>query len=163
MTGGIIGAMVPPVIVLSALLVLFSVSGATAKMETSRLWLLTASGEHPIDIEIAAAPEEQALGLMFRAKLPDGKGMFFPYPAPREITMWMKNTYISLDMVFIRADGIVHRIARRTEPQSEKIISSNGPVSAVLEVAGGAAERFGLKPGDKVRHPHFTERPPARD
>ena len=81
--------------------------------------------------------------------------MLFLNAAPREQTMWMRNTYIPLDMVFIRADGTVHRIAAMTEPHSEEIISSNGPVSAVLEIAGGAAQRLGLKPGDKVRHRHF--------
>ncbi len=69
--------------------------------------------------------------------------------------MWMHNTYIPLDMVFIRADGTVHRIERRAEPLSDRIISSECPVSAVLELAGGAAERLGLKPGDHVRHPFF--------
>ena len=69
--------------------------------------------------------------------------------------MWMRNTYISLDMVFIRADGVIHRIEARTEPMSERIISSEGPVAAVLELAGGAAERLGLKPGDRVRHSIF--------
>jgi hypothetical protein len=73
--------------------------------------------------------------------------------------MWMRNTYIPLDMVFIRADGTVHRIEPRTEPLSERIIASRGPVSAVLEIAGGAAERLGLKPGDKVRHPLFGSEP----
>ncbi|MEQ1714263.1 MAG: DUF192 domain-containing protein, partial [Hyphomicrobium sp.] len=65
------------------------------------------------------------------------------------------NTYISLDMVFIRADGVIHRIEARTEPMSERIISSEGPVAAVLELAGGVAERYGIKSGDRIRHPLF--------
>jgi hypothetical protein len=69
--------------------------------------------------------------------------------------MWMRNTYIPLDMVFIRADGTVHRIEAMTEPHSEEIIASKGPVTGVLEIAGGAAARMGLKPGDTVRHRHF--------
>ena len=69
--------------------------------------------------------------------------------------MWMRNTYIPLDMVFIRPDGVIHRIEARTEPMSERIINSRGPVSAVLELAGGAAERLGIKAGDRVRHPLF--------
>ena len=81
--------------------------------------------------------------------------MLFPYSEAREITMWMRNTYIPLDMVFIRADGIIHRIEVRAEPMSERIIASQGEVSAVLELAGGAAERLGLKAGDRVRHPLF--------
>ncbi|MCC7250322.1 MAG: DUF192 domain-containing protein [Hyphomicrobium sp.] len=121
--------------------------------------LVTASGIHALDVEIAATPEKQALGLMYRTRLPDTKGMLFPYGQPREITMWMRNTYIPLDMVFIRADGTVHRIEARTEPLSERIIASEGDVSAVLEIAGGAAERLGLKPGDKIRHPFFGSTP----
>ncbi len=108
-----------------------------------------------LDVEIADTPARQALGLMYRTELPERGGMLFLNAAPREQTMWMRNTYIPLDMVFIRADGTVHRIAAMTEPHSEEVISSNGPVSAVLEIAGGAAQRLGLKAGDKVRHRHF--------
>ena len=72
--------------------------------------------------------------------------------------MWMRNTYIPLDMVFIRADGVVHRIEAWTEPLSDDIISSHGEVSACLELAGGAAERLGLKPGDRVAYPLFDRR-----
>ena len=114
------------------------------------LTLATATGEKKIDIEVAVTINEQTHGLMFRTALPDTSGMLFPYSPPRELTMWMKNTYLSLDMVFIRADGIVHRIEARTEPLSETVISSNGAMAAVLELAGGAAERLGLKPGDRV-------------
>ena len=131
-----------------------------AKMRQDRLWLLTGPGqETPIDVEIADDPKEKQLGLMFRTELPQGTGMLFPYDSPREITMWMRNTYIPLDMVFIRPDGTVHRIEERTEPLSERIIASQGPVSAVLELPGGDAERLGLKPGDRVRHPAFEPTP----
>jgi hypothetical protein len=74
--------------------------------------------------------------------------------------MWMHNTYIPLDMVFIRADGTVHRIEKRAEPLSDRIIASQGPVSAVLELPGGDAERLGLKPGDRVRHSIFEAKSP---
>jgi uncharacterized membrane protein (UPF0127 family) len=132
-------------------------SKATA--DEGRLELVTTSGVHVFDVEVAATPEKQALGLMFRTSLPDSKGMLFQHGTPHELTMWMRNTYIPLDMVFIRADGTVHRIEARTEPLSERIIASEGPVTAVLEIAGGAAERLGLKPGDKVRHPSFGTAP----
>jgi uncharacterized protein len=125
-------------------------------MRVEKLWLSTGAGqETPIDVEMAVDPKEKELGLMFRTELADTQGMLFPYGAPQEVSMWMHNTYIPLDMVFIRADGTVHRIERRAEPLSDRIISSEGPVSAVLELAGGAAERLGLKPGDHVRHPFF--------
>lgn len=130
-----------------------------ASAQVEKLELVTQAGVHVLDVEIARTPEEQALGLMFRNELPDNRAMLFPYKTPRELSMWMRNTYIPLDMVFIRADGTVHRIEERTEPLSEKIISSEGPVTAVLEIAGGAASRIGLKTGDTVRHPHFGTAP----
>lgn len=132
-----------------------------AKMRVERLWLVTSAGkEFPIDVEIAEGREDKKLGLMFRTELADGKGMLFPYAEPSELTMWMRNTYIPLDMVFIRADGVVHRIEARTEPLSDDIIASHGPVLAVLELPGGAAERMGLKAGDHVRHRIFKAEAP---
>jgi len=126
-------------------------------MRSDRLWLVTGAGkEIPIEIEVAEAPEDKQLGLMFRTELADGHGMLFPYKKPQELSMWMHNTYIPLDMVFIRADGTVHRIESRAEPLSDRIIRSDGQVTAVLELPGGAAERLGLKPGDRVRHPIFS-------
>lgn len=121
-----------------------------------QLVIETAGGPRPFTIEIADTPELQAQGLMFRTKLADGAGMLFPHDAPRELSMWMRNTYIPLDMVFIRADGVVHRIAANTEPLSEAVIGSGGPVVAVLEIAGGSAARLGIRPGDRVRHAHFA-------
>lgn len=132
-----------------------------AKVRVEQLWLITSSGqEHSIEVEVATALREKQLGLMFRTQLADGKGMLFPYESPQEVTMWMRNTYIPLDMVFIRADGVVHRIEKRAEPMSERIIASDGEVTAVLELAGGAADRLGLKVGDRVRHPHFSASAP---
>jgi len=81
--------------------------------------------------------------------------MLFFYERPQEITMWMKNTYIPLDMVFISADGTVHRIEPYTEPFSLATIGSQGNVVACLELAGGAAERLGLKAGDRIVHRYF--------
>jgi uncharacterized protein len=126
-----------------------------AKMRQETLTLEMASGRQVIDIEVAETLEEKSRGLMFRPKIPADTGMLFPYGTPQEITMWMKNTYASLDMVFIRADGTVHRIETNTEPMSERVIASEGPVVAVLELAAGAAARYGLKPGDKVLHKAF--------
>jgi len=125
-------------------------------MRRDSLLIETASGqEHSFNVEVAQTNEDKALGLMFRRSLPEGHGMLFPYGPQREITMWMKNTYISLDMVFIRADGRIHRIEERAEPLSQRIISSRGAVSAVLEIGGGEARRLGIKPGDEVRHAIF--------
>jgi uncharacterized protein len=134
-------------------------SDAYAKMLAEKLWLVTSQGEREISVEVTETPEDMAMGLMFRTSLPDQSGMLFPSPAPREASMWMRNTYIPLDMVFIRADGVIHRIEAMTEPLSEAIVSSRGDVLAVLELAGGAAARLGLKPGDRVRHRIFQSAP----
>lgn len=129
---------------------------ADAKVRVDKLWLVPASGQEvPIDIEVAEDPQEKAMGLMFRTELADNRGMLFPYSEARELSMWMRNTYIPLDMLFIRPDGVIHRIEVRAEPMSERIISSQGEVSAVLELPGGATERLGIKAGDRVRHPLF--------
>jgi uncharacterized membrane protein (UPF0127 family) len=120
-----------------------------------QLTLRTASGDSVIAIEIAETDAQKSLGLMYRTSVPQMTGMLFPYGSPQEITMWMRNTYVSLDMVFIRADGVVHRIEAHTEPLSERIIASQGPVTAVLELAAGEAERLKLRPGDRVLHPAF--------
>ena len=128
---------------------------ATTSQAADRLTLVTASGRHDIRIEVADTDEKKQVGLMFRTSLDDGYGMLFPYRKPQEISMWMRNTYVSLDMVFIRADGVVHRVERNTQPMSEKIIGSNGPASAVLELKAGAAAHYQIGPGSKVEHPLF--------
>lgn len=133
-------------------------AAASETMGQEKLELVTASGVRSLLVEVARTPEQQAKGLMFRTELADDRGMLFPHQRPREVSMWMRNTYITLDMVFIRQDGVVHRIEARAEPLSERIIDSRGEVSAVLELAGGAAERLGLKPGDRVEHKEFQTR-----
>lgn len=130
-------------------------TNARAELKRDQLTLVTGAGSHVIEIEVAETAEQKALGLMFRRSLAPNAGMLFPYGEPQELTMWMKNTYISLDMVFIRADGTVHHIAEGTEPFSETVISSRGDVTAVLELIAGSAARLGLKSGDKVLHAHF--------
>ena len=128
-------------------------------MRRETLTLESQGSRHLIQVEVAETMEEKSRGLMFRAKVPDGTGMLFPYGTPQEITMWMKNTYASLDMVFIRGDGVVHRIETNTEPMSERVIASEGAVTAVLELAAGAAAKLGLKPGDRVLHKAFGNQP----
>ena len=137
--------------------VVLGISACTDQSTASRgqLTLRTMSGDHVIAIEIAGTDAEKSLGLMYRTSVPEMTGMLFPYDHPQEITMWMRNTYVSLDMVFIRGDGVVHRIEAHTEPLSERVIASQGPVIAVLELVAGAAERLKLRPGDRVLHPMF--------
>ena len=131
---------------------------AYAKMRQDKLTVVPAGGgpEHAFAIEVATTEREKALGLMFRTELADSEGMLFPYSAERPLQMWMHNTYIPLDMLFIRADGTIARIEERAEPLSDRVISSGPAVLAVLEIPGGAAARLGIKPGDKVRYPIFA-------
>ena len=107
-------------------------------------------------VEIADTDASRERGLMFRQRLPEDRGMLFDFGEPRPVSMWMKNTYIPLDMIFISRAGKVISIARDAEPMSETIIPSGGPAYAVLELNGGAAARIGLKVGDEVRHPIFA-------
>jgi len=134
-----------------------SAGHALARGETNRLTIVTRAGvRHDFSLEIANSPEMRSRGLMFRRELAEGRGMLFDFgPRESEVTMWMKNTYISLDMIFIRANGQVRHIAENTTPLSEATISSNGPVKGVLEVIAGTARRLGLAAGDKVEHPFF--------
>jgi uncharacterized membrane protein (UPF0127 family) len=145
-----------PFLVVGALLVASLALPAQAMLRET-LKLVTSQGVQEIDVEITETLDEKARGLMFRTTLADKSGMLFFYETPQEITMWMRNTYIPLDMVFIRADGTVHRIEARTEPMSETIVASRGNVTACLELAGGAAQRLGLKPGDRVEHRFFSK------
>lgn len=128
---------------------------------SDQLYIVTSSGRHQIKLEIADTEEKKRLGLMFRTELADGHGMLFPYDSPQEITMWMKNTYISLDMIFIGADGTVVRVARNTEPMSEEIVSSQRPALGVLELKAGAADKYGIIAGkSRVEHPYFQTAQP---
>jgi len=126
--------------------------------EEQTLEIVSRSGVHPFVVELATTDEERQRGLMFRRELPEGRGMLFDFKQDLNVTMWMKNTYIPLDMIFIRADGRIQRIAENTTPESEKIIPAGAPVRAVLEVIGGTAKKFGIKPGDRVASPIFGPR-----
>lgn len=128
---------------------------AYAEMRKDPLTIETSSGRHKFIIEVTKTDADKAMGLMFRQTLGRRAGMLFAYEKPFEITMWMRNTYISLDMIFIKKDGRVHRIEKGTEPFSERVVASQGDVSAVLEVAAGVSDEIGLKPGDKVEHTFF--------
>jgi uncharacterized membrane protein (UPF0127 family) len=146
---------VAPFLAIAALLIAGLVHPAKG-MRRDTLKLVTSQGVREISVEVTESPQEKATGLMFRTALADNAGMLFSYDTPQEITMWMRNTYIPLDMVFIRADGRVQRIEAWTVPLSEDIVASHGDVTACLELAGGAAERLGLKVGDHVQYPLFA-------
>jgi uncharacterized membrane protein (UPF0127 family) len=139
-----------------ALLVATSVRATAAEVQP--LEIVTKSGVHVFSVEIAKTDEERATGLMYRKELAEGRGMLFDFSPEQPVSMWMKNTFIPLDMIFIRSDGRILRIAENTEPQSEKIISSGGLAKGVLEVIGGTARKYGIQPGDRVAHPLFGTR-----
>jgi uncharacterized membrane protein (UPF0127 family) len=122
------------------------------------LEIATRTGVHVFAVELAVTPEQQAKGLMFRRELPEGRGMLFDFQKEQPASFWMKNTYIPLDMIFIRANGRILRVAENTVPLSEALVSSGGPVRAVLEVIAGTAKKLGIAAGDRVAHPIFTNR-----
>lgn len=132
--------------------VFFAWTEASA-FEESTLSVETENGSHTFQIEIANTSQEQALGLMHRRVLADDFAMLFPFERPREASFWMRDTYVSLDMVFIAEGGVVHRVERGTEPLSLRSVPSRGPVVAVLEFVTGTADRINLQPGDMVVHP----------
>ena len=110
---------------------------------------------HDFQVELAVTPAQQAQGLMYRRTLAADAGMLFLYGRPRPISMWMKNTLIPLDMLFLARDGRIVRIVERTVPLSLKAIGSEEAVAGVLEVNGGTAARLGIAVGDWVRHAAF--------
>jgi hypothetical protein len=126
--------------------------------EQQTLEIISKNGVHVFAVEFAVTNEERARGLMHRRELPEGRGMLFDFSPEQDVQMWMQNTYVSLDMIFIRADGRILRIAENTEPLSERIISSGGRVRGVLEVVAGTAKKLGIAPGDRVAHPLFARR-----
>ncbi|HEX8166853.1 MAG TPA: DUF192 domain-containing protein [Beijerinckiaceae bacterium] len=122
------------------------------------LTVVTASGRHAFQVEVARDDASRAQGLMYRRSLAPDRGMLFDFKRVEPVSMWMQNTYVSLDMLFIRPDGTVARVAENTEPLSTRTIPSGEPVLAVLEVVAGTAARLGIKAGDKVEHPLFRGR-----
>ena len=118
--------------------------------ELQKIEIASKSGVHSFLVELAANDKQRAQGLMYRKELPEGRGMLFDFQQEQDVGFWMKNTYIPLDMIFIRADGTIRRIAANTEPLSERTVPARGPVRYVLEVIGGTARKLGIEPGDKV-------------
>lgn len=148
-----------PALLLAALaLLLLPLIDRAAAADGGTLEIASRNGVHFFKVEMAVTDEERAKGLMFRKTVPDGYGMLFDFKRDQEVSMWMENTYVSLDMIFILADGRISRIAESTEPLSRRIISSGGPVRAVLEVVAGTAKKLGIAPGDRVGHPVFGGR-----
>lgn len=129
-----------------------------AQKALEKLTIATAGGEKLFQVEVMRTMDERARGLMFRRYLPADRGMLFDFAVEAQVAMWMKDTFIPLDMLFIRKDGTISQIADNTEPHSTRTIASTEAVYSVLEINGGMAAKLGIKVGDKVIHPLFSAR-----
>ncbi|MGD9481010.1 DUF192 domain-containing protein [Shinella sp. G-2] len=128
-------------------------AAAEEKFDTQPLTIVTKDGKsHAFTVELAVTPRQREQGLMNRAEMAEDRGMLFAFGETRQVFMWMKNTYIPLDMLFIAKDGKVRAIKENAEPLSEAIIDSGGPIDYVLELNGGAAKRLGLRPGNRIEN-----------
>ena len=134
------------------------VSGPARAADPRVVEIASKTGVHAFAVEVMSTDADRAQGLMNRKELPEGQGMLFDFHRDQEVGFWMKNTYIPLDMIFIRSDGRIMRIAENTVPLSEKIVPSNGTVRGVLEVIAGTTRKLGIAVGDKVAHPIFGAR-----
>lgn len=129
-----------------------------AAADTEPLHIETRNGAcHRFEVEMALSPQAQQTGLSRRPHLEKGHGMLFGFQRNLPVTMWMKDTWISLDMLFVREDGTVAGIHARAEPMSKTLLHSPEPVRAVLEIEGGEAERLGIRPGDRLHHRLFNK------
>lgn len=131
--------------------------GSTGKGLTP-LVAVTSKGEFTYHVELAVSGEQRSRGLMFRKQMPKDYGMLFGFDRTQRISMWMKNTYLPLDMIFMRIDGTIAHIVENTTPHSLSIISSRFPVRFVLELNAGEVSRAGMKPGQILKHAIFAKR-----
>jgi len=132
-----------------------SAAAPLQSFETSSLTIVSAHGRHRFTVELAETPAQMQQGLMFRPSLAADAGMLFDFKESTVATMWMHNTLIPLDMLFVDANGTIVNIRARAVPESDAIISAEAPVRAVLELNGGTAARLGIARGDRVLHPIF--------
>jgi uncharacterized membrane protein (UPF0127 family) len=133
-----------------------AMAGAAFAQALEPLAIVLQGGQRQgFQVEVARNDADRAQGLMFRRSMPADRGMLFDFGRVAPVSMWMQNTYLSLDMLFIRPDGTIARIAANTEPLSTRTIPSGEPVLAVLELNAGTAARLGIRAGDRVEHPLF--------
>jgi uncharacterized membrane protein (UPF0127 family) len=145
-------------LVAALVFLLVSAAAVAQPQKFEPLTIVSGSARHAFQVEVMREDADRAQGLMYRRSIAPDRGMLFDFNRVEPVSMWMKNTYISLDMLFIRPDGTIARIAVDTEPLSTRTISSGEPVAGVLEVAAGTAARLGIKAGDRVEHPMFRKR-----
>jgi hypothetical protein len=131
-----------------------------ATLPTEDLWIETERGaRYQFTVEMATTPRQQSMGLMFREEMAADGGMLFVFPEVRPASFWMRNTLISLDMLFIDAEGTILNIHERTEPLTDTSRPSAGPVRGVLEINGGLSDVLGIEAGDRVLNPAFGTAP----
>jgi uncharacterized membrane protein (UPF0127 family) len=130
---------------------------ASIAFEESLLTIAAADDRFEFRVEMAVSPAQRSQGLMFRESLEEDRGMLFDFGKPQQATMWMRNTYVPLDMLFLDEHGRITQIAADAQPLSDAVIASRDQVRAVLELGGGVSAKLGIKPGDRVIHPLFTE------
>jgi uncharacterized membrane protein (UPF0127 family) len=128
---------------------------ADIQFKRSALTIMAGGRDLKFEVELAANDAERSRGLMFRKQLGAYEGMLFDFFQEMQVSFWMKNTLIPLDMVFIAGDGTVKHVHANAVPLSTDAVPSVYPVRAVLEINGGSAALLGIKPGDKVKHPIF--------
>ncbi|WP_284735722.1 DUF192 domain-containing protein [Dongia deserti] len=136
-------------------LLLAALPGFAAELPRDVVLLEVGASQYRFEVEVADDPSERAEGLMYRTSLADNAGMLFLYPKPQPVEFWMKNTPLSLDIVFVREDGTIARIAESTQPMSEELISSGEPVRAVLEVKAGTMRQLGVTVGARLRNASY--------
>jgi uncharacterized protein len=133
-----------------------NITKAQPELPKEKLVIITRDGvRHDFNVEMATTTDQQTVGLMFRQSVPPDGGMLFDWGIPRASEMWMRNTLVPLDMVFINANGTIRAIAENTVPQSLAVIDSHGPVRATLELAAGTTARLNIRVGDKVEQKIF--------
>lgn len=131
---------------------------AAQSLPTTKLTIITRDGKrHELNVEMALTPQQQEIGLMFRHEMAADHGMLFDWGAPREVPMWMKNTFISLDMLDMDDHGVITHITEDAVPQSLAEIPSGGPVRATLELVGGLAAQLDIRVGDRVENEIFKK------
>lgn len=136
--------------------VIVAVAPAMAATEIERVVIETAAGERVFKVEVVREEKDRNRGLMYRKRLARDGGMLFDYDPPQDVAFWMKNTYVSLDIIFIDATGKIITIAAKTKPLSLDRIPSHGEARGVLEIKGGMAAKLGINVGDRVRHALFA-------
>ena len=150
-------ALLPSLMAIPAALFPFVSAAQLQHFATSELTIVSKTGPHRFTVEVAQTPAQMEQGLMFRRTLADNAGMLFDFKQPTMATMWMRNTLIPLDMLFVDPQGRIVNIHERAVPQSDDVIAAAAPVRYVIELNGGTAARLGIAPGDKVEHPIFGD------